>query len=75
MRSAEKTANDFDQAAEKVVELGNQLLDDQEQHGFYRQWTPSGFGPGKHFGYAVQWFAMGAVLAGLLLWNYRKKRF
>lgn len=51
------------------------LLDDQEHHGFYRQWTPSGFGPGKHFGYAVQWFAMGAVLAGLLLWNYRKKRF
>ena len=51
------------------------LLDEQEQHGFYRQWTPSGFGPGKHFGYAVQWFAMGAVLSGLLLWNYRKKRF
>ena len=51
------------------------LMDDQEQHGFYRQWTPSGFGPGKHFGYAVQWFAMGAVLSGLLLWNYRKKRF
>jgi surfeit locus 1 family protein len=51
------------------------LMDDQEQHGFYRQWAPSGIGPGKHFGYAVQWFAMGAVLAGLLLWNYRKKRF
>ena len=51
------------------------LMDDQEPHGFYRQWTPSGFGPGKHFGYAVQWFAMGAVLSGLLLWNYRKKRF
>ena len=48
------------------------LMDDQEPHGFYRQWAPSGFGPGKHFGYAVQWFAMGAVLAGLLLWNYRK---
>ena len=28
MRSAEQTANDFDHAAEKVVELGNQLLDD-----------------------------------------------
>jgi surfeit locus 1 family protein len=51
------------------------LLDDQEPHGFYRQWTPSGFGPGKHFGYALQWFAMGVVLAGLLFWNYRKKRF
>jgi len=31
MRSAEKTANDFDQAAEKIVELGNQLLDENEQ--------------------------------------------
>lgn len=51
------------------------LMDEQEPHGFYRQWAPSGFGPGKHFGYAVQWFAMGAVLTGLLLWNFRKKRF
>ena len=31
-------------------------------------------GPGKHFGYALQWFAMGVVLAGLLIFNYRKKR-
>ena len=51
------------------------LMDHEEQHGFYRHWVPTEFGPGKHFGYAVQWFAMGAVLAGLLLWNYRKKRF
>ena len=51
------------------------LLDHEEAHGFYRHWVPSEFGPGKHFGYAVQWFAMGAVLSGLLLWNYRKKRF
>jgi surfeit locus 1 family protein len=51
------------------------LLDHGEDHGFLRQWVPSEFGPGKHFGYAVQWFAMGAVLAGLLIWNYRKKRF
>jgi len=50
------------------------LMDHEEQHGFYRHWVPAEFGPGKHFGYAVQWFAMGAVLAGLLLWNYRKKR-
>jgi surfeit locus 1 family protein len=42
---------------------------------FLRQWVPSEFGPGKHFGYALQWFAMGAVLSGLLIWNYRKKRF
>jgi surfeit locus 1 family protein len=51
------------------------LLDADEPHGFERAWAPPGFGPGKHFGYALQWFAMGAVLSGLLAWNYRKKRF
>jgi surfeit locus 1 family protein len=51
------------------------LMDHNEDFGFLRHWVPSEFGPGKHFGYALQWFAMGAVLSGLLIWNYRKKRF
>lgn len=51
------------------------LLEHNEDFGFLRHWVPSEFGPGKHFGYALQWFAMGAVLFGLLVWNYRKKRF
>lgn len=51
------------------------LMDHEAKHGFLRHWVPSEFGPGKHFGYALQWFAMGAVLSGLLVWNYRKKRF
>jgi surfeit locus 1 family protein len=51
------------------------LMDHEEEHGFFRHWVPTEFGPGKHFGYALQWFAMGAVLSGLLIWNYRKKRF
>ncbi len=51
------------------------LMDHQEDNGFLRNWAPTEFGPGKHFGYAVQWFAMGAVLAALLAWNYRKKKF
>ena len=51
------------------------LMDHEEVGGFYRHWVPTEFGPGKHFGYAFQWFAMGAVLAGLLMWNYRKKSF
>lgn len=50
------------------------LMDHEEANGFYRFWVPTEFGPGKHFGYAVQWFAMAAVLAGMLIWNYRKKR-
>lgn len=51
------------------------LMDSEDPNGFHRQWAPSGFGPGKHFGYALQWFAMAAVLLGLLVWNHRKKRF
>ena len=51
------------------------LMDQEEEHGFVRHWVPTEFGPGKHFGYALQWFAMGIVLGGLLIWNYRKKRF
>lgn len=51
------------------------LMDHEEEHGFLRHWVPSEFGPGKHFGYALQWFAMAAVLAGLLAWNYLKRRF
>lgn len=51
------------------------LMDHEEPNGFYRHWVPTEFGPGKHFGYALQWFAMAAVLSGLLAWNYRKKRF
>ena len=51
------------------------LMDQGEGHGFSRQWIPIGFGPEKHYGYALQWFAMAAVLSGLLIWNHRKKKF
>ena len=51
------------------------LMDHEDPQGFLRNWAPTEFGPGKHFGYALQWFAMGAVLSGLLIWNYRKKSF
>ena len=51
------------------------LMYRDDAHGFVRTWAPTEFGPGKHFGYAFQWFAMGVVLSGLLAWNYRKKKF
>ena len=50
------------------------LLDPEADGGFFRYWQPNEFGPGKHFGYALQWFAMGGVLAGLLVWNWRKRK-
>ena len=51
------------------------LLDPQEEQGFERNWEPPQFGPGRHFGYAFQWFVMGAVLSGLLIRNYRRRGF
>ena len=71
----------YPSADEVAAELGREvqpfvlLMDRSEEHGFLRTWAPTGFGPGKHFGYALQWFAMGLVLSILLIWNYRKRRF
>lgn len=68
----------FDEVAtalERQVQPFVLLLDEAEPNGFYRQWEPPGFGPDKHFGYALQWFAMGFVLSVLLIWNHRKKKF
>lgn len=50
------------------------LLDPDEPGGFERDWRPVGLGPERHYGYALQWFAMSVVLAGLLIWNYSKRR-
>ncbi|MDH3265406.1 MAG: SURF1 family protein [Gammaproteobacteria bacterium] len=49
------------------------LLDPEDKHGFFRHWVPEEMGPGRHYAYALQWFAMAIVLAGLLLWNFRKR--
>ena len=71
----------FPDLDEVAAQLGHDLqpfvllMDAEEEHGFLRNWVPTEMGPGKHFGYALQWFAMGIVLSGLLIWNYRKKRF
>lgn len=49
------------------------LLAPGEDHGLVRRWEPAEFGPGRHYAYAFQWFAMAVVLAGLLAWNYRNR--
>jgi surfeit locus 1 family protein len=51
------------------------LLDPNDAHGYYRDWVPNAIGPGRHFGYALQWFGMAIVLALLLVWNYRNRGF
>jgi len=65
--------NDVAKALGRDVRPFVLLLDPEAEHGFFRQWVPEEMGPGRHFAYALQWFAMGIVLAGLLVWNYRKR--
>jgi len=50
------------------------LLEPDETFGFVRYWMPEEMGPGRHFAYALQWFAMGAALAALLAWHFRRRR-
>lgn len=47
------------------------LQADQSQ-GFKRDWKPIIMPPSKHFGYAVQWFSMTAVLILLFIYWVRK---
>ena len=49
------------------------LLSPDEDYGLLRRWEPAEIGPGRHYAYAFQWFAMAVVLAGLLAWNFRKR--
>lgn len=43
------------------------LLDAHSPDGFLREWRPPGFGPERHVGYAVQWFALAATTVIILL--------
>ena len=49
------------------------LLAPGEDYGLVRRWEPAEIGPGRHYAYAFQWFAMAVVLAALLAWNFRKR--
>jgi surfeit locus 1 family protein len=50
------------------------LLDAAEPNGYVREWEPEEMSASRHFGYAFQWFAMAAVLSGLLVWRFRRRR-
>ncbi len=69
------TLEEIAQALDDDVQPFVLLMNPDDSYGFFRHWAPKELGPGQHFAYALQWFAMGIVLAGLLLWNYRKRGF
>ncbi len=73
LRAVYPTRDDLAKALGRETQPFTLLLDPDEAHGFFRHWIPAEMGPGRHFAYALQWFAMGIVLAGLLIWNYRKR--
>ena len=56
------TERDVETALGVEVESRIILLDAGQPDGFERQWRPAlGFGPERHLGYAVQWFAFALV--------------
>lgn len=67
------TQSDLEAALGRPIQPFVLLMDTEDAGGFLRQWMPSEMGPSKHFMYAFQWFAMAAVLGGLLVWHYRKR--
>lgn len=67
------TLAELSQALGREVQPFVLLMDPDDEHGFYRLWVPEEMGPARHFAYALQWFVMGIVLAGLLLRNFRKR--
>lgn len=42
-------------------------LDPDEPDGYAREWRPAEFGPARHIGYAVQWFALAVTLVLIYL--------
>lgn len=68
-------AADVEQALGRAIQPFVLLMDPEDDGGFLRHWVPPEMGPGRHYGYALQWFAMGAVLLGLLIWHGRRKGF
>jgi cytochrome oxidase assembly protein ShyY1 len=59
---------------EETVLPSVMLLAPTEEDGFVRVWQPNVSGPMTHYGYAFQWLAMAAAVAGILYWNLRKRR-
>jgi surfeit locus 1 family protein len=51
-------------ASEQATNTGDTVPTD----GLQRQWPQADAGVAKHYGYAFQWFALGALIIGLYVW-------
>jgi surfeit locus 1 family protein len=50
------------------------LLDPEAPGGYVREWTDLGFPPQRHYGYAVQWFALAIAALVVFVVVNRKRR-
>jgi len=51
------------------------LLDAGAEDGYLRRWRPIEFGPDRHIGYAVQWFALALTLLIIyIVVNFRRSK-
>lgn len=61
------TPDDLECLLARPIVGGLLLLDADAPGGFVREWTDFGFPPERHFGYAVQWFALAAAALGVFV--------
>jgi surfeit locus 1 family protein len=59
------TMADLSASLAQPLEARQLLLNADEPLGYVRDWQPTGFGPERHIGYALQWWAFGALAFGL----------
>jgi surfeit locus 1 family protein len=66
---------DLEQVLGAPIESRILLLDPAAPNGYERVWRPAlGFGPERHLGYAIQWFALSiATLIGFLALSLQRK--
>lgn len=67
------TAAELDCLLGQPVLPGLLLLDADLPDGFAREWTDFGFPPARHYGYAVQWFALAAAAIAIFFAVNRKR--
>jgi surfeit locus 1 family protein len=68
------TMSDLSAALGAPLQSRQLLLSAGEPFGFVREWQLSGFGPGRHLSYAVQWWAFAALALGLYGYMNRRRQ-
>jgi surfeit locus 1 family protein len=68
------TMEELAEALQRELAPVSVLLAPDMEDGYLRRWRPAEFGPDRHIGYAVQWFALAVTLATIYLVLYFRRR-